>query len=1609
MSSAGAPPSPTLPPRLLTLQILLKTTPLTPVQVLRLGDQIAERLERLHDSGRFHHHLCPQGVILDPASLGVRELSHVDEAAGTFPLYYMAPEQTGHGMHVPDHRTDLYALGSMLYELLWGAPPFSDLPPEGLLQAILTAEPLPSTEATVDPAVRAMVLRLLHKDPRQRYANAAALRRDLRALGDAARADPFVFGESLLSRPTLYGRANEVALLAHAFVRARAGETRWVVISGAPGSGKSTVALHALGNQVTGPALCGQGKCDEMDPYTPYRVWRQVLATLTQCVFMHEDARVQSVRTRLRFVAGDYAGLLTTALPELSALLPASPAPPAMGRVERESRFRNLLLQVLVILSQDEQPLVLLFDDLQWADAASLQLLSAVAHELPAERLVMIAIYRDNAITPALAEAERAWRHLGNRLGTVHLGGLDTSALVALLTDMLGDNTDELLPLATLIATHTRGNAFSVQALLQQLQASNLLWYAPHESTWRWNLGAITAAVLAESATQYWCARLQHITGPAASIISIAACIGVHFETDLIAALVDLPLSETNVWLDDAVHQGIFLSQHGGFRFAHDCILQAAQTLVRETDRHALHLRIGRHLLMAPSTTRRTFDVVNQLNAAGPSAVAALGHPALLALNLQAGLDARLSAAHAPACHYLRRAKEHADEAGVTPGSELWHQVYLELAETLGFLGDLPAAELLYAALDKHLQGGVTRAAVQASRAEVLDAADQSAAAVDAALCGLKLLGIHLHVNTTRAHLLPEMVRLQLAARGKKPESVMDGPEAQSPWALTAQRLLCSLSRPAFYVNPTLYYLSSLRLVTITFQHGRSRYAALSYTAYAAYLTTMRDKVALGYKFARLAEAMLVRYPDAAGPTFVRFASCCWVRQLCEPLPDVVRALHGAYHLGMNAGDFDWAGFCAIQMAVLQLFGCGTLQDVVGDGDIYAADHRRPGHSTADSVAGMVDVARALSATTWNARTTDRPARPGLSDALLQSRNTSELLGAYLMGDLEAAEIYGQRAYAGCSASLRGHFLMPQACLYYGLTLLARLPHASGVRRLTMQRNLRRCCRELQRWSQRASINFLGDHLLLHAAVAHWRGKEIKAGKLFTAAITWYEHAGFTGKAALANELLARLLLAQGLRPAALAYFARAMQHYRAWGAQAKLTQLRQAFPELSDDMAESGALQSEATADALLSTTRVLAFELDLDKRVQTLMQALLSAAGAARGVLLVHQEGQLRVAAVSEGAGPPSVDASGAPALPWRLVRYVEQQRTPVLLDNAATHQTFGLDPYMAQAGAKSILCAPFLHQGNLMGLVFLENNAITGAFTPAKLDLITHFATQAAVSLQNALLSTHLEARVDERSRAFALAQKRVRALEDAHAEMQMAGGFAHEMRNALGAADILAASVDAQTLSDATRAAQQKDATQALTTLMDSVRSLYDVVTGMRRGIHRGLRLTDEVLAYAQLGAAMPGEGNVDIAAVIRDVVDDVRARPHHRDIVIALDLPNDVHVRGNRAHFHSLAAKLIANACEALAAPNHDTNPQVHITLHATPQTWTLSIRDTGAGIPAADKARIYDPFFSTKPSVGHGLGLAAVLKVVNLYGGEIVCDSVPMRGTTFTVTFPNAA
>src|SRR5271168_1595220 len=597
-----------------------------PLQVqsfLQLAIKIAAALTQVHRRGLVHKDIKPANILVDRTTgtvkltgFGIASRLPRERQAPAPPesilgtLAYMAPEQTGRMNRSIYARSDLYALGVTLYQMITGSLPFTAADPmEWFHCHIARKPPSPSERLDSVPAVvSALILKLLAKTAEERYQTAAGLERDLRrclASWEAQRRiDAFPLGQKdasdrLLIPEKLYGREREIETLLAAFDRVvTSGRPELVLVSGYSGIGKSAVVneLHKALAPTRG--LFASGKFEQYKRDIPYAPLAQAFQSLIRPLLGKSDAELASWRDALREALGPNARLMFNFVPELKLLIGEQPPVPELPLQQAQSRLHLVFRRFLGIFAQPEHPLTLFLDDLQWLDTATPDVLEDLLCQSDLRHLMLIGAFRDNEVNSAhpLMRKLEVIRKSGAFVQEIGLSPLAREDLGRLIAATLSCPPRDAAPLARLVHEKTGGNPFFAIQFISALAEEELLRFDHDAARWRWELDRIHSQGYTDNVVDLMVGKLTRLPVKTLAALQQLACLGNVAEISLLSIVLGKPDVDVRSDFSNAVRLELVEQLEDSYKFVHDRVQEAAYSLIPERLRAERHLLVGRLL-----------------------------------------------------------------------------------------------------------------------------------------------------------------------------------------------------------------------------------------------------------------------------------------------------------------------------------------------------------------------------------------------------------------------------------------------------------------------------------------------------------------------------------------------------------------------------------------------------------------------------------------------------------------------------------------------------------------------------------------------------------------------------------------------------------------------------------------------------------------------------------------------------------------------------------------------------------------------------------------------------------------------------------------------------
>jgi predicted ATPase/class 3 adenylate cyclase len=1341
-----------------------------------------------------------------------QHLGNPEKLEGT--ISYISPEQTGRMNRFVDYRTDMYSLGIVLYELLTGKLPFESKDAMGLVHAHIAITPKPLTEYNhhVPSIVSDIVLKLLSKNAEDRYQSAYGLTSDLEhcieQLEKHGRVDRFDLAQNDFSGKfqliqKLYGRDNEIQFLIEAFDRISKGRSELILVAGYSGTGKSSLVqeIHKPVTEKRGYSI--EGKYDQFQRAIPYFAMIQAFTSFIDLLLTENEWKLNYFKELIQEAVGEEGKVLTDVIPNLELIIGEQPEVPEIGGSEAQNRFNYVFRKFVTRISSRQHPIALFIDDLQWADSASLDLLLALMTDTDNQHFLCVGAYRDNEVGPThpFITAVENMKAGGVKVSTITIGNLTHENVNDLISESLLMESSVTRSLTDLVMEKTGGNAFFVTQFLKSLYEEGLLYYDSEKRNWHWNIASIRDQNLTDNVVELMAGKILRMPEKTQQVLKLAACIGAGFDLSTLSFIYGKDEPEASKELEKAVSEGLVLIFEEHYRFAHDRIQQAVYSLIPESELNALHLKIGKLLLdRIPEDEQedRLFDIVSQLNWGIDIIDDPKEREMLAELNLKAGLKAKDSSAYEPAfenfqCGIRLLKTDHWESQ-----YPLSIQLFTEAAET-AFLSS--RFEEMNSYIDVVLQNSqhlIENIRPYEIRIQSIKAENRLPDALASGLELLEKLGEKFPKKPSTRGVLLDLGKTALMLRGKTNERIYDLPEMKDPFKRAAIQVLANIAPSSYWANPQIFPFIIFRLVQMSLKHGNAPVSAFGYATYGVIMTGAFNAIKTGYRFGKLGLSMLDKFKSKEWIAQVYTAVYALIVIWNEHIKNTLKPLQESYHIGLETGAIEFACVNANIYGIHSFLIGRPLEKLSREMEDYSKSFNQYKQGTNFNYNEVYRQA----VLNFLGESKDPTILKG--DAydevkmMHQNKQRKDRTGTFFIhfNKLILDNFFGNYEHAWDHAVEARMLLdavlakLEVAVLHFHEALAAAAIYekaSSGAQR-KLKRRISANLKKMKNWAAHAPSNYQHKYELMYAESARIKGRISEAKDYYDKAIKHAEENGYLNEEALANEIAGKFYRDQGSIHLSDYHLKNAFQAYREWGAQAKLDHLQAQYPEVISNIlirkkrksigtglssvSPSTTITATLTDESILDLDTVLkasasiSGEIVLGNLLRTMMSILLENLGATSGSLVLQEKDLLFVEAHLESGKEQEVlqkiPVVNSNLVPESLISYIKRTEEEVVLDHALEDARFAHDPYIQKNKPVSLLGFPIISKGVLIGILYFENNLAEGAFTEARMEMLSLLSGQIAISIENALLYESLEQKVIERTAQLAEEKKKSDAL-------------------------------------------------------------------------------------------------------------------------------------------------------------------------------------------------------------------------------------------------------
>lgn len=1393
-------------------------------EFIEIAIRLAGILGEIHYKNIIHKNINPKSIILNRetgtvkitdfsiASMLLSEDKNVDHNIRVDGLlHYISPEQTGRMNRVLDYRTDLYSLGVTYYEMLTGEVPFRTEDPMELIHSHIAKTPLSPHEVSseIPLVISDIVMKLLSKNAEDRYRSALGLRYDLLQCHNqiSKYGEIFYFPIGMKDRSDrfhipqkLYGREEQIRLLMEGFEQIRAGQSELTLVTGYSGIGKS-VLVKELYKPITGTnGYFISGKYVQFNRNVPYSAIIEALRDLIKQLLKESEHAIEVWKRKILEVVESNGQIIIDVIPEVEYIIGKQNPVPDLPSLEAQNRFKNVYKKFINVFAQQDHPVVIFIDDLQWADSASLSMIKALMTDTDSRYLYLIGAYRDNEVSfthPLTLILNEIEEENNKKITKIILESLSPDDVKEMVVDAFECTDKSALGLSELIYEKTKGNPFFINRFLKTLYEDGLLWFDLKNEYWVWDVNQIKEQAIMDNVVELMIGNIKKLTPETQNVIKLASCIGNRFSIKMLSLINGKSSAMTLYDVREAIMAGLILPREdvsqvlydvqlmnddeeetGNLEatFLHDRVREAAYMLFSEKEKEHIHLQLGR-LLIANSPPEeieyKIFDIVNHLNLGRSLISREKEKDRLIALNLTAGLKAKRSLAYKAAIEFFSVGIELSSVDCWETNYQQTVDLYLGVYECTNLVLDYNRAETYFEIILKHANNVLDKARAYEIKLFSLKAQHLYEDVLLYARHILKELGYSFPGKTRFLHIGMMLVIAKFMVFVRGYDSLLSAPYAEeSDHVAAALKIITDILPTVYIIDQNLYAYFLLKMTYMSYQVNKVNYLTpYIISGYSSVHSIALQEYATANKFARLSEQLMEKIDVRNTKQKILFVHNSFVVSWKRHIRETIKPLLNCIRVSLDVGDWEFYAFGVLFWFSHIYLITPSLESIQDQAIHYRESIKK--YKQFQSLNDFSAILQFITNLMKGGEDASHLRGEYLDDEeaiSVQYKNkdhmglaqifTMKAMLSYLYGEYDAANQSMEKSLKFRSA-LDAQVILAQNIFFHVLILAALYENASVNEQKRYKKIINKNIKILKNWAEAAPMNFRHKYDLALAEKLRLDKKNHAAEERYESAIHGARENGYTMDGALANELYSRYFILKGDREKATGYMSEAYSSYRGWGAEGKLAMMEEKYPEYvnivpvstmypivrNSDSSQDRTITGEVSdgmldVDTVLKAYQAISGEILLENILGKMLQILIENAGATRGVLILKNEDKLVVEAEINIENKPEPVIKSVPVelrndLPNEVINYVARTGDNVVLHDAINEGEYIYAPYMKSRMPRSVLCAPLIYLNKIIGMLYLENNITTAAFTEKRVELLKVLSTQTAISIENAKL--------------------------------------------------------------------------------------------------------------------------------------------------------------------------------------------------------------------------------------------------------------------------------
>ncbi|AXH10297.1 diguanylate cyclase/phosphodiesterase (protein kinase domain) [Malaciobacter halophilus] len=1359
---------------------------------LSIAIELCEICYYLHEKNIIYQNFSSNSILIDKTNKiklfdfsEAKQSSKVDinKEKLTSTNIYKAPEQTNRVNYPITKQTDIYSLGIVFYEMLSGVIPYNSKDLLSLSHTIITNEflSLHEIDFQIPKVISNLVDKMIQKNPINRYGNILSILIDLKKIEelilnnksiDEFEIDQFQRNFLINSNKKLFGRQKELNELKDEINNTK---NKLLIIKGVSGVGKTSLVKRALELSNIDTTNSLQIKLDNYKQNIAYKILYEKIRELSKQLLTKDSYTLEQWKKNIIEKLNSEVKILFELIPELKIILNDNSEEIKINKNISKIKFDNYLFKYLQLFASKKNPLLIFIDDMQWSDEVTRNWLENSLYQL--ENTITIITYRDDEVKQD-SKLNKLLKKLENEdilLKTFHLKPLKYEHIKDILkTNIKLDNSDEI---AKLVFNKTSGNCFFIIQLLKQLVDENIIYFNYDEFRWKCDFNQLNTVSASNNIIQLLENKINKLDKNESTLLKIASCIGNKFDEELLKKVFNddkifkqiLNKTILNEWIVKT--KNISNLKYERYKFSHDRIQQVIYNSIALKERSLYHKKIADSILNLDLHNRNNdfLTYINHYNNAKMLFNTKEQKDYLASLNHKASINARENADFVMAQKYMKQALNLFNDI---KSKDNYSEILKDYAICEHMVLNKRTALKYYNNAIKVANTNLEKAYIYEQIIKLYSDFSEFKKAYETGKKALELFNLNIPKSFSKVIYTKDSMYLNYKLKNKNPNSLLSLPETKDEKVIIMIKLLSALLKAAYQIDPKLCVLVSMKLVKLCLKHGDTKDAVIGFMVFGViFQGAIKQNHKLGCKYANLSLDMIKKYNNTNLYPEVNFVCGYFAFSWVLPTAITEQKWFESYNKGLLIGDLFHSG-CAAAGIIQSMFLRGvSLDNINNQIEIFEKTLRRI--KAYEQLGAILSVKQAicnLKANTINKNSfCNKYFNEDEYVKELESYNSLHFVHYYYINKMitlfihedykQAHEYYLQskRFLENSKGTIHGieHY-------FYESLILSNLYEKvnSGLKKRylkTINQNLL----EFEKYSLECPENFVVRKNLIKAELFRIENKINEAFKYFEKAIQAAEIYSQTHLKAIANRLLSNIYKTINQERVSKLLKNEEQDILKQWGVSVK----------------NSSNINMQATEsinlDTLTKAAEAIVKEQKLPSLLKNLLHIVLENSGAQYANVLLENNNKYYIQATASYKSTTidvmqNIEFEKSSDVVHNIINYVLRTKKPIVIDDLNNDSIFIKEDDAINRGVKSVLCLPLIFHNKIKGLIYLENNAMTGIFSKEQIELLKHLSGQIAISIENALMYKNLEQKVAERTHDL---DKKNDELENQNVKLQL----------------------------------------------------------------------------------------------------------------------------------------------------------------------------------------------------------------------------------------------